>query len=162
LAPDLPPILEILSSTLTTGGGRERAPKSMLFAVFLRRGARNSREIVEGGHLLKRSPFAKTGHFLRFSLEGGRFPVFFRDVILFRFATLFWLFRVFWVCPQISQIAQKMVWLEVVLALIHETGCELSARLPPAREPDCAGYAWLPPDMPKIQETSRTAAALAL
>jgi hypothetical protein len=47
---------------------------------------------------------------------------------LFRFATLFWLFRVFWVCPQITQIAQKMVRLEVALALIHETDWELSVR----------------------------------
>jgi hypothetical protein len=76
-ATDAGPILEILAWRLTVAGGRERASKSMLFPLFLRRGARNSREIVEGGHLLKTSPFAKTGDFLRFSLEGGRFPIFF-------------------------------------------------------------------------------------
>jgi hypothetical protein len=48
----------------------------VFFPQFLRRGTRNSREIVEGGRLLKTYPFAKTGHFLWFSLEGGRFRIF--------------------------------------------------------------------------------------
>jgi hypothetical protein len=47
--------------------------KSALFPQFLRRGARNCREIVEGAQFAKLDPFAKTGHLLLFSPEGGQF-----------------------------------------------------------------------------------------
>jgi hypothetical protein len=95
---------------------------------------------------------------------------------LFRFATLFWWFRVPWVYPQITQITQKRVWLVAVLALIQEFGSAVPlwlpvvlavigktiravcACLPPGREPDCTGRPCLPQGLPACHKSSRTAA----
>ncbi|HTI52209.1 MAG TPA: hypothetical protein VL475_14700 [Planctomycetaceae bacterium] len=53
-------------------------PKSAIFALFLQRGARNSREIAKGEQFTKMHLFEKTGRLLPFLPKEGGFHVFVR------------------------------------------------------------------------------------